>query len=172
MKKMVKRINKMSFKNSTIFLFEKRLLVQEGLYILSIKIPNKVRHYEYQAFGDEGYQYMAEVIVGGVYKKDDKKIAQNYIFLTIESIQDIFLQVRIHMEDGQILHYHEFVDIGELYKEIKPPVPPPQNVKMIVTEAIQLEDKKNDKEDDEDDKEDDEDDDEDDEEDDDDDEKM
>jgi hypothetical protein len=136
---MKKRFDKMSFQQSTMFVFEKRLVVQDGLYILSIKIPNKVRHYEYQAFGDEGHQYMAEVIVGGVYKKDDKKIAQNYIYITMESMQDLFFQVKIHMEDGQILHYHEFVDIGELYKEIKPIVPPPQNVKMTVKEVIKVE---------------------------------
>ena len=144
---MKKRFDKMSFQQSTMFVFEKRLVVQDGLYILSIKIPNKVRHYEYQAFGDEGHQYMAEVIVGGVYKKDDKKIAQNYIYITMESMQDLFFQVKIHMEDGQILHYHEFVDIGELYKEIKPIVPPPQNVKMIVKEVIQVESKEEDEED-------------------------
>lgn len=141
MVRMKKRIDKMSFQNSTMFVFEKRLMVQDGLSILSIKIPNKVRHYEYQALGDEGYQYMAEVIVGGVYKKDDKKIAQNYVYLTMELMQNLFFQVRIHMEDGQILHYHEFVDIGELYKEIKPIIPPPQNVKMTVKEVIQVEDK-------------------------------
>lgn len=150
---MKKRIDKMSFQQSTMFVFEKRLMVQDGLYILSIKIPNKVRHYEYQAFGDEGYQYMAEVIVGGVYKKDDKKIAQNYIFLAMESMQDLFFQVRIHMEDGQILHYHEFIDIGELYKEIKPTIPPPQNVKMVVKEVIEVEHKEENEDEEEDDEE-------------------
>lgn len=140
----------MNFQNSTMFSFEKRLMVNEGNYILSLKIPNSVRHYEYQAFGDEGYQYMAEVIVGGVYKKDEKKqVSQNYIFLAMEGMQNIFFQIRIYMEDEKILHYHEFIDIGELYKEIKPSVPPVQNVKMVVKEIIQKKEEEDEEEEDE-----------------------
>ena len=137
----------MNFQNSTIFTFEKRFMVNEGNYILSLKIPNSVRHYEYQAFGDEGYQYMAEVIVGGVYKKDEKKsVSQNYIYLTIEGMQNIFFQMRIYMEDEKILHYHEFINIEELYKEIKPSVPPVQNVKMVVKEIIHKKEEEEDEE--------------------------
>jgi hypothetical protein len=126
----------MSYQGSVFFQFEKRLIVNEGNYILSIKLPTKIRHYEYQGFGDDGYQYMAEEKVGNISKKEKENIS-HYIFLVTETLQNIFFQLKIYMEDGKICQYHEFIDIGEMYKEMKPSIPPICNIKMEVKDKIE-----------------------------------
>ena len=128
----------MSYQASIGFEFEKRLIVNEGNYILYIKIPKTIRQYEYQALGDDGYHTIAEVKVGDIH---EKKKMRNSIFLVFENIQMIFFQIKICMENGSISQYHEFINIHEIYKEIKPPQPPSYNIKMVVKE-IQEETKK------------------------------
>ncbi len=141
----------MNFGVSHYFHFERRIYMNDGLYMLQIKIPYIIKNFYYQIVGTEQFFYTGQSV--NFMEKENKKEDSSkkdkigmptYLLFGIPMIQDLFFQIRI-IQNEKMIDYHDFIDMNELFKDLQIPQIK-KNIKLNVEENQSFEEeKKNDK---------------------------
>ncbi len=140
----------MNFGVSKPYTFEKKMYINDGFFMLQIKIPHIIKNFYYQMVGSEHYFYTGQSLHFFDIKenKKDEKINHpfNYLLFAIPTIQELFFQIRI-VQNEKLIEYHDFIDMNELFKDIQIPTIK-KNIKMTMVEFVKEEDSELKKEDD------------------------
>jgi len=111
----------MVFTKSTVFTFQKRIFQYDDSYFLQIQIPflKNIHSYNYQIIGTKGYQFNSSNTMNMKYSSKDK-IEPHYISFVLTTIQQLFFQIVIKLNDEDETEHSlfEFIELKDLVHDI------------------------------------------------------
>ena len=111
----------MTFKKSISYTFQKRIFQYDDSYFLQIQIPflKNIQSYDYQIIGTKGYQFNSSNTINMNYGPKDK-IEPHYISVVVTTIQQLFFQIIIKINDENETEHSlfEFIELKDLVHDI------------------------------------------------------